>query len=122
MKSMQERPWREDVDFIDERRRRTTIRNARYNHALRRYLQQFVHSRKLGVRDLLLRQVLNQEGHHKLSPGWEGPFKVTEICRPECVRLATTAGVPLPNPEHSASSQVLPIKARLGSSVFFLCS
>jgi hypothetical protein len=25
-------------------------------------------------------------------------FKVTEICRPGCVRLATTEGEPLPNP------------------------
>ena len=34
---------------------------------------------------------------HKLSPSWEGPFKVTEVCRPGCVRLATEDGVPLPN-------------------------
>jgi hypothetical protein len=38
------------------------------------------------------------QGLHKLSPSWEGPFKVTEVCRPGCVRLATTEGVPLPNP------------------------
>jgi hypothetical protein len=34
--SMQEL-WSEDVDFIDERRWRAAIRNARYNQALRRY-------------------------------------------------------------------------------------
>jgi hypothetical protein len=96
--SMQEQLRREDVDFIDERRWRAAIRNARYNQALRRYHQLFVHSRELRVEDLVLRQVLNREGLHKLSPSWEGPFKVTEICRPGCVRLATTGGVPLPNP------------------------
>jgi hypothetical protein len=47
---------------------------------------------------LVLRRVLNREGLHKPSPSWEGPFKVTEICRPGCVRLATTKGKPLPNP------------------------
>jgi hypothetical protein len=57
-----------------------------------------VHSRELKVRDLVLRRVLNQEGLYKLSPSWEGPFKVTEACRPGSVRLATTKGVPLPNP------------------------
>jgi hypothetical protein len=29
--SMQEQLWREDVDFIDERRWQAAIRNARYN-------------------------------------------------------------------------------------------
>jgi hypothetical protein len=57
-----------------------------------------LHSRELRVEDLALRRVLNREGLHKLSPSWEGPFKVTEVCQPRCVRLATTEGVPLPNP------------------------
>jgi hypothetical protein len=96
--SIHEQLRREDVDFIDERRWQAAIRNARYNQVLRHYHQQFVHSRELKVGDLVLRRVLNQEGLHKLSPSWEGPFKVTEICRPGCVRLATTKGVPLPNP------------------------
>jgi hypothetical protein len=96
--SMQEQLRREDMDFIDERRWKAAIRNARYNQALRRYHQRFVHSRELKVEDLVLRRILNREGLHKLSPSWEGPFKVTEIYRPGCVRLATTKGVPLPNP------------------------
>jgi hypothetical protein len=79
--SMQEKLRREDVDFIDERRWQAVIRNARYNQALRHYHQRFVHSRELRVGDLVLRRVLNREGLHKLSPGWEvkgkcalGPF------------------------------------------------
>jgi hypothetical protein len=95
---MQEQLRCEDMDFIDERRWQAAIRNARYNRALRRYHQRFVRSRELGVGDLVLRRVLNREGLHKLSPSWEGPFKVMEICCPGCVRLATTNGVPLPNP------------------------
>jgi ribonuclease HI len=66
--SMQEQLRREDMDFIDERRWRAVIRNARYNQALRRYHQRFVHSRELRVGDLVLRRVLNREGLHKLSP------------------------------------------------------
>jgi len=60
--------------------------------------QRFVHSRELRAGDLVLRRILNRAGLHKLSPSWEGPFKVTEVCRPGCVRLATEEGVPLPNP------------------------
>jgi hypothetical protein len=96
--SMQEQLLREDMDFIDERRWQAAIRNARYNQALRRYHQRFVHSRNLRVGDLVLRRVLNREGLHKLSPSWEGPFKVTEVCRLGCVHLATAEGEPLPNP------------------------
>jgi transposase InsO family protein len=96
--SMQEQLRCEDVDFIDEHRWQAAIRNARYNQALRCYHQRFVHSRELRVGDLVLRRVLNREGLHKLSPSWEGPFQVAEVCRPGCVRLATTEGVPLPNP------------------------
>jgi hypothetical protein len=55
------------VDFIDERRWRAAIQNARYNQVLRRYHQRFVHSRELRVEDLVLRRVLNREGLHKLS-------------------------------------------------------
>jgi hypothetical protein len=66
--SMHEQLRREDVDFIDECRWQAAIRNARYNQALRRYHQRFVHSRELRVGDLVLRRVLNREGLHKLSP------------------------------------------------------
>jgi hypothetical protein len=51
-----------------------------------------------GSGDLVLRRILNREGLHKLPSSWEGPFKVTEVCQPGCVRLASTEGVPLPNP------------------------
>ena len=95
---MQEQLRREDMDFIDERRWKAAIRNARFNQALRRYHQRFVHSRELRVEDLVLGRVLNREGLQKLSPSWEGPFKVTKVCRPGCVRLATAEGVPLPIP------------------------
>jgi hypothetical protein len=66
--SMQGQLRCEDMDFIVEHRWQAAIRNARYNQALRCYHQRFVHSSELGVRDLVLRRVLNREGLHKLSP------------------------------------------------------
>jgi hypothetical protein len=63
-----------------------------------RYHQRFVRSRELQVDDLVLRWILTQEGMNKLSPSWEGPFRVTQVCRPGCVRLATEDGEPVPHP------------------------
>jgi hypothetical protein len=77
--SMQEQLRREDMDFINERRWQAATRNARYNQALGCHCQRIVHSRELGVQDLVLRRILNQEGLLKLSPSWEGPLKVTEV-------------------------------------------
>jgi hypothetical protein len=65
---MQEQLQREDAGSIDVRRWQAAIRNACYNQALGCYCQQIVHSRELRVGDLVLRQVLNREGLHKLSP------------------------------------------------------
>jgi transposase InsO family protein len=95
---LQEQLHRQDVDLVDERRWRAAVRNAQYNQALRRYHQRFMHSRELQVGDLVLRRILNREGLHKLSPSWEGPFKVTKVCRPGSVRLAMEEGMQLPNP------------------------
>jgi hypothetical protein len=52
---LQEQQRRQDVDLVDERRWRAVVQNARYNQALRRYHQLFVHSRELRVGDLVLR-------------------------------------------------------------------
>jgi hypothetical protein len=55
------------------------------------------------VDDLVLQRVLNWEGMNKLSPYWEGPLRVTQVCQPGCVCLAMEEGelVPCPwNIEH----------------------
>jgi hypothetical protein len=64
----------------------------------RRYHQRFVRSRELQVDDLVLRSVLSREGMNKLSPCWEGPYWVTQVCRAGCIRLATEEGEPVPRP------------------------
>ena len=47
--------------------------------------------------DLILWRVLSREGLHKLSPMWEGPFRVTHVSRPGAVRLETQDGVSIQN-------------------------
>jgi hypothetical protein len=88
----------EDIDLVDERRWQASIKNARYRQALRRYHQQFVRSRELQMDDLVLRWVLSREGMNKLSPCWEDPYRVTQVCQPGCIHLATEEGEPVPRP------------------------
>ena len=81
----------------EEHRREAALRAARYQQELRRYHCRSVRSRTLEVGDLILRWVLSREGLHKLSPMWEGPFKVVHVSRPGAARLETQDGVPIQN-------------------------
>src|SRR3954466_12040900 len=81
----------------EERRREAALRAARYQQALRRYHCCNIRPRTLEVGDLMLKRVLSREGLHKLSPMWEGPFKVVHVSRPGSVRLETQEGEPIQN-------------------------
>ena len=45
----------------------------------------------------MLRRVLSREGLHKLSPMWQGLFKVVHVSRPASARLETQEGVAVQN-------------------------
>ena len=82
-----------DLVLGEEHQREAALRAARYQQALRRYHCRNIRSRTLERGDLVLRRVLSREGLHKLSPMWEGPFRVVHISRPSAVRLETGDGV-----------------------------
>ena len=86
-----------DLVMGEERRREAALRAARYEQALRRYHGRNIRSRTLETGDLVLGWVLSREGLHKLSPMWEGPFRVVHISRPGAVRLETQEGTPIQN-------------------------
>jgi transposase InsO family protein len=96
--SVQDELRAQDVVLVDEARHRSALRAARYQQQLRRYSQRHVRPRTLEVGDYVLKRVLSRVGLNKLSPTWEGPFRVTEVSRPGCVRLATQEGEELPFP------------------------
>nr|ABA97545.1 retrotransposon protein, putative, unclassified [Oryza sativa Japonica Group] len=89
---------RDDLDYLEERRRRAALRAARYQQSLRRYHQRHVRARSLCVDNLVLRRVQTRAGLSKLSPMWEGPYRVIGVPRPGSVRLATGDSTELPNP------------------------
>ena len=84
--------------LLEGQRRRVALRAARYQQDLRRYHSRNVRSRTLEAGDLVLRQILSREGLHKLSPMWEGPYRVSHVARPGAVRLETEDGIPVKNP------------------------
>ena len=88
----------DDLLLLEEARRRATVRVARYQQDLRRYHSRNIRPRTLEAGDLVLRRILSREGLHKLSPMWEGPFRVMHISRPGAARLETEDGDPVPNP------------------------
>ena len=86
-----------DLVLGEERHCKAALRAARYLQALRRYHCRNIRSRTLETGDLVLRRVLSREGLHKLSPMWEGPFRVVHISRPGAVRLEMQEGTPIQN-------------------------
>ena len=86
-----------DLVLGEEHRREAALRAARYQQALWCYHCRNICSRTLETGDLVLRRVLSREGLHKLSPMWEGPFRVAHIARPGAVRLKTQEGTPIQN-------------------------
>jgi hypothetical protein len=75
--------------LLEEARCQAALHAVRYQQGLRRYHSRHVRARTLEVGDLVLRRILSHEGLHKLSPMWEGPFKVMHIARPGSAWLET---------------------------------
>ena len=78
-----------DLVLGEEHHREATLWAARYQQALWRYHCRNIRPRTLEVGDLMLRRVLSREGLHKLSPMWEGTFKVVHVSRSGAARLET---------------------------------
>ena len=81
----------------EEGRRRAALRAARYQQALQQYHCRGVRARTLEVGDLVLRRILSREGLHKLSPMWEGPFRIARVSMHGAVRLEMQDGIPIQN-------------------------
>ena len=70
---------------------------ARYQQILWRYHSHHVHSWEAEVGDLVLHRIQSREGMNKLSPLWEGPYRVVHVSQPGSVRLEIKDGVPVIN-------------------------
>jgi hypothetical protein len=88
------------VNCSEERRLDSCMRTAKYLAVLHKYYNRNVKERFFVVGDLVLRWKTNQDGMHKLSSPWEGPFEVIEVTRPTSYRLAHLEGTEVPNSWH----------------------
>ena len=86
----QEQLRQDDATLLEEDRLRAAVRAARYQQALRRY-----HSFEEG--NLVLRRVQSAKNSNKLTPKWEGPYRVIRVTRPGVVCLETEDAVPVSN-------------------------
>ena len=86
-----------EINCTEEKCLNSCLRTAKYLEAIRRYHNRNVKDRSFVVGDLVLKWKTSQEGMHKLSTPWEGPFVVAKITRPTSYRLAYPNGTRLPN-------------------------
>ena len=93
----QEQRRRDDVVLLEENRLWAAMRVARYQQALRCYHSRRVRARCFEEGALVLRRVQSAKGTHKLSPKWEGPYRVVRVARPGAVRLEIGDGIQLQN-------------------------
>ena len=93
----QDQHRRDDVVLLEENRLRDATGVARYQQALRRYHSRRVHAWCLKEGDLVLRRVQSAKGTNKLSPKWEGPYRVVRVTRPGAVCLETGDVIQLQN-------------------------
>ena len=89
----QEQHRRDDAVLLEENHLRAAARAACYQQALRRYHSRMVHARSFEEGDLVLRRVQSAKGTNKLTPKWEGPYRVVRATRPGAVRLETEDGI-----------------------------
>ncbi|XP_077249196.1 uncharacterized protein LOC143888644 [Tasmannia lanceolata] len=90
---------RANLDLLEEAREESRIRVAAYNQKVSRYHDLKIRPREFRAGDLVLRKtdISQPKKVSKLSPTWEGPFRVKEIIRPGSYRLETLGEHQLPH-------------------------
>jgi len=80
------------VDQLEGARDMALLNSARYQQKLRCYHDKHVRKRDLNVGDLVLRRWQSNQGRHKQTPPWEGPYVVAEVLKPGTYKLADEKG------------------------------
>ncbi|GAV82280.1 hypothetical protein CFOL_v3_25732 [Cephalotus follicularis] len=83
------------LDLVEELRDKASIRVAAYQQRVNRYYNKRVSPRPLRRGDLVLRNstiVDPTDTRGKLSPTWEGPYKIKRVLRLRSFKLETLGG------------------------------
>ncbi|KAL0454009.1 UNVERIFIED_CONTAM: hypothetical protein Slati_0740100 [Sesamum latifolium] len=89
---------RENLDLIEELRKKAFLRIQRYKNIMINSYNKRVKSQSFQVGDLVLRRVDALKPIGKLDPTWEGPYKVTSVIGKGAYELEDPEGRPLPRP------------------------
>jgi hypothetical protein len=87
----------DDLTRLEELRESTVIQSAKNQQAMQRYHAWNVNSRSFQVGDFVLWKILMTKDRHKLSPTWEGMYKVVQVTRPGSYMLQREDGSKVPN-------------------------
>ena len=84
-----------ELDTVDERRERASIRMAAYQQCLAKHYNKNDCTRSFKVGDWVLRRVFQntkEAGAGKLAPTWEGPYLITKVVGNGAYKLQTDKG------------------------------
>ncbi|XP_075633664.1 uncharacterized protein LOC142606155 [Castanea sativa] len=90
-----------NLDCLDEVRDKGFDRMTKYQLKMAEYYNKRVKLRRLDIGDLVLRKVTTvtrDSAQGKLSPTWEGPYRVAHYFRQGSYHLETLDGQKLPRP------------------------
>jgi hypothetical protein len=111
-----QRAHEDSLDQLDEARTVALMHSARYQQALRRYQARKIRRRDFNERDLVLRLRQDNQGRHKLSPPWEGPYVMVKVLKPGTYKLANEDGE-----EHPTATLLLTLERISKSFLLFTC-
>ncbi|XP_060972410.1 uncharacterized protein LOC133038318 [Cannabis sativa] len=84
-----------ELDTVDERRERASIRMAAYQQCLAKHYNKNARTRSFKVGDWVLRRVFQntkEAGAGKLAPTWEGPYLITKVVGNGAYKIQTDKG------------------------------
>ncbi|KAK2997608.1 hypothetical protein RJ639_026556 [Escallonia herrerae] len=90
---------RSNLDLLEEKRDQAAIRLAAYQHRVAKFFDKRVQPRAFRVGDLILRLIdvsVPRDAIGKLSPNWEGPYRVVKLGGPGSYHLETLDGKAIP--------------------------
>jgi hypothetical protein len=87
----------DDLTRLEELHEAAVIQLAKHQQAMRHYHARNVSPRGFKVGDFVLLKIQTTKDWHKLSPDWEGPFKVVEVTWPGSYMLQREDGSEIPN-------------------------
>ncbi|KAL0455176.1 UNVERIFIED_CONTAM: hypothetical protein Slati_0856800 [Sesamum latifolium] len=106
-KECNENLLRENLDLIEELRKKAFQRVQRYKNIMINSYNKRVKSRSFQVGDLVLRRVDALKPIGKLNLTWEGPYKVTSVIGKGAYELEDPEGRPLPRHGRAQSQEIL---------------